>query len=80
MKSPRLILALAALSLTSAFAASASNITIPAAASIVGGVPFYSDVRAFNTSYSTELFVSAIYRCFLGKSVYALESKRFCHR
>ena len=23
-------------------------------------------MRAFNTSYSTELFVSAIYRCFIG--------------
>ena len=52
--------------MASASAASASDITIPAAASIVGGVPFYSDVRTFNTSYSTELFVTAIYRCFLG--------------
>ena len=66
MKSSKLIFAAAALAMASAYAASASDITIPAAASIVGGVPFYSDVRTFNTSYSTEIFVTAIYRCFLG--------------
>ena len=66
MKSSKLILAAATLAIAFGSAASASNITIPAAASIVGGVPFYSDVRTFNTSYSTELFVTAIYRCFLG--------------
>lgn len=41
------------------------EITLPAAASIVGGAPFYSDVRAFNTSYSAPLDVTARYRCFI---------------
>ncbi len=27
-------------------------VTLPAAASLVGGAPFFSDVRAFNTSYA----------------------------
>src|ERR1700730_5620967 len=40
-------------------------VTLPAAASIVGGAPFFSDVRAFNTSYSSSLDVTATYRCFL---------------
>ena len=35
-------------------------------ASIVGGAPFFSDVRAFNTSYTASLNVTATYRCFLG--------------
>ncbi|MFY9549730.1 MAG: hypothetical protein WAU32_01150, partial [Thermoanaerobaculia bacterium] len=37
----------------------------PAAASIVGGAPFFSDVRAFNTSYTAPLQVTATYRCFI---------------
>src|SRR5262249_35969757 len=41
-------------------------ITLPAAASIVGGSPFYSDVRLFNTSYTSDLLVTVRYRCFLG--------------
>ncbi len=41
------------------------EITLPAAASIVGGAPFYSDVRAFNTSYASALAVTARYRCFI---------------
>ncbi len=45
--------------------AGAQTLTLPAAASIVGGAPFYSDVRAFNTSYSQTLDVTASYRCFL---------------
>ena len=41
------------------------NVTLPAAASIVGGAPFFSDVRAFNTSYTAPLQVTATYRCFI---------------
>jgi plastocyanin len=40
-------------------------VTLPAAASIVGIAPFFSDVRAFNTSYTNSLNVTANYRCFL---------------
>ncbi len=43
----------------------AEDVTLPAAASIVGGAPFFSDVRVFNTSYSGALDVTARYRCFL---------------
>jgi plastocyanin len=43
----------------------AEDVTLPAAASIVGGAPFFSDVRAFNTSYAGALEVTARYRCFL---------------
>ena len=39
---------------------------MPAAASVVGASPFYSDVRAFNTSYTASLEVTAEYRCFIG--------------
>jgi hypothetical protein len=46
--------------------AQTSVITVPAAASIVGVAPFFSDVRAFNTSYTSSLDVTATYRCFLG--------------
>ncbi|MFY9549731.1 MAG: hypothetical protein WAU32_01155, partial [Thermoanaerobaculia bacterium] len=44
----------------------AETITLPAAASVVGLAPFYSDVRAFNTSYTAMLTVTAQYRCFIG--------------
>ena len=44
----------------------AETVTLPAAASIVGVSPFYSDVRIFNTSYTAEILVTARYRCFLG--------------
>ena len=54
-----------ALALTCA-ALSAETVTLPAAASIVGGAPFFSDVRAFNTSYTASLTVDATYRCFIG--------------
>ena len=47
-------------------ALSAQTVTLPAAASIVGGAPFFSDVRAFNTSYTASLDVTATYRCFIG--------------
>ena len=43
----------------------AEVVTLPAAASIQGGNPFFSDVRVFNTSYSTSLHVTATYRCFI---------------
>jgi len=43
----------------------AEKITLPAAASIVGLAPFFSDVRVFNTSYSSGLNVTATYHCFI---------------
>jgi plastocyanin len=49
-----------------AAAGDSSRITLPAAASIVGGAPFFSDVRVFNTSYTSTIAVTATYRCFLG--------------
>ncbi len=45
-------------------ALSADAVTLPAAASVVGIAPFFSDVRVFNTSYSASLDVTAVYRCF----------------
>lgn len=41
-------------------------VTLPAAASLQGGNPFFSDVRVFNTSYGSTLEVTATYRCFIG--------------
>src|SRR5262245_48702385 len=43
-----------------------TTVTLPAAASIVGVSPFFSDVRIFNTSYADDLLVTVRYRCFLG--------------
>ena len=43
----------------------AEVVTLPAAASIQGGNPFFSDVRVFNTSYASSLDVTATYRCFI---------------
>jgi hypothetical protein len=42
----------------------AETVTLPVAASVtgVGGVPFVSDVRVFNTSYTDVLTVTAVYR------------------
>ena len=60
------ILLLAAAALAAAQSAHAERVTLPAAASIVGAVPFYSDVRVFNMSHTQELNVSARYRCFIG--------------
>jgi plastocyanin len=60
---------LAALPLLSLFARplAADTTTIPVAASLVRPVaPFFSDVRVFNTSYSTPVTVTAVYRCFVG--------------
>ncbi len=45
--------------------ARADVVTLPAAASIQGGNPFFSDVRVFNTSYTASLDVTATYRCFI---------------
>src|SRR4029453_12604648 len=47
----------------------ADRVTLPAAASLVGGNPFFSDVRVFNTSYTSSLDVTATYRCFIGSAV-----------
>jgi heme/copper-type cytochrome/quinol oxidase subunit 2 len=62
MKKPILSL----LSLALAIPALAERVTLPAAASVVGVAPFFSDVRLFNTSYTSSLTVTAIYRCFIG--------------
>jgi hypothetical protein len=52
--------------LAAAGAVFAETVTLPAAASVVGGSPFFSDVRAFNSSYTASLEVTAEYRCFIG--------------
>jgi plastocyanin len=52
-------------SILAAAALRADVVTLPAAASIQGGNPFFSDVRVFNTSYTTSLDVTATYRCFI---------------
>src|SRR5262245_2018337 len=46
--------------------AGGETVTLPAAASVVGASPFYSDVRVFNASYGSSLDVTAEYRCFIG--------------
>jgi len=46
--------------------AGGTTITVPAAASIQGISPFFSDVRVFNTSYDGPVTITATYRCFLG--------------
>src|SRR6266511_2291306 len=53
-----------ALLLLAAGPLSAETVTLPVAASVagVGGVPFVSDVRVFNTSYTDVLTVTAVYR------------------
>ena len=50
--------------LASSFPAGAETVTLPVAVSAVGrgGVPFVSDVRVFNTSYTDVLTVTAIFR------------------
>ena len=43
----------------------AETVTLPVAASVVRPVaPFFSDVRVFNTSYTSVMTVTAVYRCF----------------
>lgn len=49
-----------------AAAAQDQVIVLPAAASVTGASPFFSDVRAFNTSFTEPLQVIATYRCFIG--------------
>jgi len=49
-----------------ASAQAATVVTLPAAASIQGIVPFYTDARVFNTSYAAPVTVTATYRCFIG--------------
>jgi len=49
----------------SALSLAAETVTLPAAASIVGQAPFFSDVRVFNTSYTASLNVTATYHCFI---------------
>jgi hypothetical protein len=47
----------------------AETVTLPAVASLPPGsaaAPFFSDVRVFNTSYTSPVSVTAVYRCFLG--------------
>jgi hypothetical protein len=47
----------------------AETVTLPAVTSLpVGSAasPFFSDVRVFNTSYTSPASVTAVYRCFLG--------------
>src|SRR5438105_15837905 len=60
------LLAIVSASISRPLLAQPNVVTLPAAASIVGGAPFFSDVRAFNTSYTDSLTVTATYRCFLG--------------
>ena len=43
-----------------------NRVTVPAAASIVGAAPFFSDVRVFNASYEHAISATASYRCFVG--------------
>ena len=58
-------IALSLAALLAACGVGAEDVTLPAAASIVGGAPFFSDVRAFNTSYASSLPVQMRYRCFI---------------
>ena len=61
----RRVLVLFSMALAAAAVAAADVVTLPAAASIQGGNPFFSDVRVFNTSYTSSLDVTATYRCFI---------------
>src|SRR5689334_17912480 len=63
-RSARSGMAFAMACLAFAAAAAAETVTLPVAASATGqgGVPFVSDVRVFNTSYSNVLNVTAVYR------------------
>jgi heme/copper-type cytochrome/quinol oxidase subunit 2 len=49
--------------------AGAETLTVPAVTSLPVGAaasPFFSDVRVFNTSYSSAVSVTAVYRCYIG--------------
>lgn len=54
--------------------APAETVYLTAASSVVGLVPFFSDVRVFNTSYSDSLAVTADYRCFIGACVPSVQT------
>ena len=58
------VLAAGALLLACGASLLGETVTLPVAASVVGagGVPFVSDVRVFNTSYTDVLTVTAVYR------------------
>ncbi len=58
-------MSVAFLALFAAASLSADVVTLPAAASIQGGNPFFSDARVFNTSYSASLDVTGTYQCFI---------------
>ena len=73
---------LCALLLLTSFPARAETVTLPVAVSAVGrgGIPFASDVRVFNTSYTDVLRVTAIFRFGGQQSVFQLgprEAKAF---
>ena len=55
---------------------SAVGVTLPAAASLQGAAPFFSDVRAFNTSYTSDVTVQMTYRCFIGNPCPAAPHRR----
>jgi hypothetical protein len=56
------LLAGALLSTLTATGLVADTVTLPAAASVQGLAPFLSDVRVFNTSYTANVAVTAVYR------------------
>ncbi|HEX9285950.1 MAG TPA: hypothetical protein VF999_01660, partial [Thermoanaerobaculia bacterium] len=63
------LFAAAALTLLLAPPLLSDRLTLPAVTSLpVGSAasPFFSDVRVFNTSYTSAVSVTAVYRCFLG--------------
>jgi hypothetical protein len=65
----RQLSAICALVLLFSAVARADTLTVPAVTSLPVGAaasPFFSDVRVFNTSYTTPIDVTAVYRCFLG--------------
>ena len=66
MSMKRLAAGLSVLVLASTRGLAGETIYLPAAASVVGVAPFYSDVRAFNTSYTAARTVTAEFRCFIG--------------
>src|SRR5215468_5620653 len=73
---------LSVLLLTAAPCLYADTVTLPVAASATGqgGVPFVSDVRVFNTSYTNVMNVTAVYRFNGAMQVFALaprEAKGF---
>jgi plastocyanin len=63
------LFAAAALALLLAPPLLSDTLTLPAVTSLPVGAaasPFFSDVRVFNTSYTSPVSVAAVYRCFLG--------------